>query len=90
MVNGILGVASRIIGIFLVKAIVVIYLVKAIFPVICKFAVDMSYFEHVTFWTMSYFFEWPMFCQKCRFVYVLATFRRPIGPVFSKGHAKFC
>ena len=38
----VLGVVNRILGIFLVQAIVVIFLVKAIFPVICKFAVDMS------------------------------------------------
>ena len=75
----VLGVVNRILGIFLVKAIVVIFLVQSIFPVICKFAVDMSYFS-----------EWPMFCQKCRFVYVLANFRRSIDPVFCKGHAKFC
>ena len=51
----VLGVVIRILGIFLVQAIVVIFLVKAIFPVVCKFAVDMSYFQHVTFWTCHIF-----------------------------------
>jgi hypothetical protein len=45
----VLGVVNRILGIFLVKAIVAILLVKAIVEV------DMSYFEHVTFWTCHIF-----------------------------------
>ena len=47
-------VVNRILGIFLVKAIVVIFLVQSIFLVICKFAVDMSYFEHVIFFRVAY------------------------------------
>ena len=45
---GVLGVVNRILGIFLVLAIVTILLVKAIVEV------DMSYFEHVIFFRVAY------------------------------------